>query len=59
VIGIWVAAYGGLIGTTAGIWLSLGVIGLALFLTAISRQTEQSRSMSQILQDLEDPGRSK
>ena len=59
VLGIWAAVYGGLIGKTTGIWLSLGMVGLAFFLTGISRQTEQPKSMSQILSDLEDPSRSK
>jgi hypothetical protein len=59
VLAIWIAAYAGIVGTTGALWLSLSVVGMAFFLTAISHQTEQPKSMSQILADLEDPRRSK
>jgi len=52
-LGIWIVVFTGVLRPATGIWLSAGILALAVFANAISRQTEQPKSMVQILSDLE------
>jgi hypothetical protein len=52
-LGIWIGVLTGVLEPTNGIWLSAGILLLTVFGYAISRQSEQPKSMVQILSDLE------
>jgi hypothetical protein len=52
-LGIWIGVITGVLRPANGLWLSAGILLIGVFAHAISRQSEQPRSMVPIRSDLE------